>query len=324
MDMRDLAPPPSHPPDSAVPPPPVPFPRPAANGTAASEAAGHPEATPSLIDAAGITVGERPLSLRPRANQPTVIDRGESVYVDAWNQAVEERTPVATVTVAHSGLLLTREVIETAILALAIFLAVRGVVQNFRVDGSSMDPTYANGQYVLVNKVLYARLDLGPLSRFVPFLNLDDDGHQIFRGPRRGEVIVFHPPLPNSSERDFIKRVIGLPGEHVQVHDNHVFINGQEVVEPYLHNVQTFCGGQQCDVQLGGDQYYVLGDNRTNSSDSRLWGPVSADKIVGKAWFIYLPKDDFGPAPNQKPSLAPPGAEIPRRAVPVAAASTRP
>jgi signal peptidase I len=268
--------------------------------------------------------GERPLSLRPRGDQPTVVDRGELAFIDAWDRSAADMRRAAPAVPTRPTLLLTREIIETAILALAIFLAVRGVVQNFRVDGSSMDPTYANGQYVLVNKLLYARVDPGPVARFLPFLGLSDEPHNLFRGPRRGEVIVFHPPLPNSDDRDFIKRVIGLPGEHVQVHDNHVFINGQEVIEPYLHNVQTFCGGQQCDVQLGDDQYYVLGDNRTNSSDSRLWGPVSADKIVGKAWYIYLPKDDFGPAPNQEPALAAPAAEPSRQPAPTATVSTPP
>ncbi len=197
--------------------------------------------------------------------------------------------------------------VETAILALAIFLAVRAVVQNFRVEGSSMDPTYATGQYVLVNKLLYQRVNLAPLARALPFLHLDGEERYLFRGPRRGEVIVFHPPLPStpsSGERDFIKRVIGLPGEHVLIRDGRVYIDGQELVEPYLRNVQTHCGSQWCDVVLGPDQYFVMGDNRGNSSDSRLWGPVSGDKIIGKAWFVYLPFADFGPAPNQQPVLA--------------------
>jgi len=238
---------------------------------------------------------------------PGTIDRGEQVFVDAWDAWARESGPPPVVRRHRSALLLAREAVETAILAVAIFLAVRAVVQNFRVEGSSMDPTYATGQYVLVNKILYQRVNLAPLVRLLPFLHVDSTERYLFRGPRRGEVIVFHPPLPSlpsGGERDFIKRVIGLPGEHVVIRDGRVYIDGQELVEPYLRNVQTHCGSQWCDVVLGPDQYFVMGDNRSNSSDSRLWGPVSGDKIIGKAWFVYLPFDDFGPAPNQQPVLA--------------------
>lgn len=237
--------------------------------------------------------------------------RGEQIFIDAWDAAEREAAPVLAAHKRRSSMLLARELIETLILALCIFIGVRAVVQNFRVEGSSMDPTYSSGQYVLVNKALYARVNFKVIGRLLPFIDSDESGHYLFRGPQRGEVVVFHPPLPNSFERDFIKRVIGLPGDHVQVRDGRVFVNGQELVEPYLRNVQTFCGGQWCDVTLGPDEYYVMGDNRTNSSDSRLWGPVHGDKIIGKTWLIYLPFGDFGPAPNQKPTVAaaPTGAQ---------------
>ncbi len=266
--------------------------------------------------------GDEPTGLRSGAGViagplPGTFDRGEQVFIDAWDAWARESAPAPAVR-GRSALLLAREVVETALLAVAIFLAVRAVVQNFRVEGSSMDPTYATGQYVLVNKILYQRVNLAPLTRMLPFLHLDSSERYLFRGPRRGEVIVFHPPLPSmpsGGERDFIKRVIGLPGEHVVIRDGRVYIDGQELVEPYLHNVQTHCGSQWCDVVLGPDQYFVMGDNRANSSDSRLWGPVSGDKIIGKAWFVYLPLDDFGPAPNQQPvlagSLAAPGNAAP-------------
>jgi signal peptidase I len=230
-------------------------------------------------------------------------DRGEQLFIDAWDEAERTERPHPTERRQRSGLLLARELVETAILALVIFMGVRGLVQNFRVEGASMDPTYATGQYVLVNKALYARVNLKALGRVVPFIDSDETAHYVFRGPRRGEVIVFHPPAPNSYDRDFIKRVIGLPGEHVQVKDGRVYINGQELSEPYVRVAQTFCGGQQCDVQLGPDEYYVMGDNRANSSDSRLWGPVPGRNIIGKAWLIYLPIGDFGPAPNQSPRI---------------------
>jgi signal peptidase I len=240
-------------------------------------------------------------------------DRGEQIFIDAWDAADREAAPVIAAHKRRSNMLLARELVETLILALFIFMAVRGVVQNFRVEGSSMDPTYNSGQYVLVNKALYARLNLDKLGKVLPFIDSEDTARHLFRGPKRGEVVVFHPPLPNSFDRDFIKRVIGLPGDHVQVRDGRVFVNGQELQEQYLRSAQTFCGGQWCDVTLGEDEYYMMGDNRTNSSDSRLWGPVRGNRIIGKTWLIYLPFGDFGPAPNQAPGAAASGNGSPPR-----------
>lgn len=249
---------------------------------------------------------------------------GEQVFIDAWD-AVDNRTPAAAARKRRSNLLLARELIETAILALVIFIGVRAVVQNFRVEGSSMDPTYATNQYVLVNKALYTRINLKALGKLLPFIDSNDSDHYLFRGPRRGEVIVFHPPIPGSYDRDFIKRVIGTPGDHVQVKDGRVIVNGQELREQYLRNVQTFCGGQWCDVTLSAGEYFVMGDNRTNSSDSRLWGPVPAGNIIGKTWLIYLPFGDFGPAPNQAPGvIEAPSASAPQRPPSPAGRSARP
>ena len=191
-----------------------------------------------------------------------------------------------------------REIVETGILALVIFLGVRSIMQNFRVEGLSMDPTYETGQYLLVNKALYTRLNLEGLSGWVPFWEAEDDARYLFRGPRRGDVIVFEPPIMDRGNRDFIKRVIGGPGDHIVVRDGRISVNGQLMNEPYLPGTPTYCGGQYCDVTLGADEYYVMGDNRANSSDSRLWGPVRGDAIVGKAWLIYLPFSDLGAAPN--------------------------
>ncbi len=247
--------------------------------------------------------GERPASLISPPPPPAA-PRGEQIYIDAWDGYAREVGPARSAARQRSTLLMGRELIETLMLALVIFIAVRGVVQNFRVEGSSMDPTYRTGQYVLVNKGLFARVNLEAVGRVIPFIDSDDNSRYLFRGPRRGEVIVFHPPLPNSYDRDFIKRVIGLPGDHVQVKDGRVSVNGRELIETYLRNVQTFCGGQWCDLQLGPHEYFVMGDNRTNSSDSRLWGPVPAGNVIGKSMLVYLPLDDFGPAPNQAPLMA--------------------
>jgi signal peptidase I len=235
-------------------------------------------------------------------------DPGSTAYVVAWDAHVRALAGAQARRRRTQNLRLAREVIETGIFALLMFLSVRMVVQNFRVEGLSMDPTYHTGQYVLVNKAIYSRLDLSAIADLVPFWSWDDDGRYLFHGPRRGEVVVFEPPPPNRGDRDFIKRVIGTPGDRIEVRDELVFVNGQQLDEPYLGPVRTACFGQWCDVTLGPDQYFVMGDNRTNSSDSRAWGPVSGDHIIGKALWVYLPVSDFGPAPSGSPGLETAGA----------------
>jgi signal peptidase I len=225
-------------------------------------------------------------------------------WVEAWDAYALRTGAAASQRRRASTLRTAREIVETGILALVIFLGVRMVVQNFRVEGLSMDPTYRTGQYLLVNKAVFARFDPKELAGLLPFVNGEGEARYLLHGPERGDVIVFVPPLPNRGDRDFIKRVIGVPGDRVSVRDGRVFVNGQLALENYIPGVQTFCGGQWCDVNLGPDQYYVMGDNRGNSSDSRLWGPVPADHIVGKAWLIYLPFSDFGPAPYGPPAFA--------------------
>jgi signal peptidase I len=212
-----------------------------------------------------------------------------------------------------------REVVETVILAVLIFFAVRAVVQNFKVEGSSMVPSFIDGEYMLVNKAVYSRIDLGAIHKVLPFV--DPGNHPkryIFHGPQRGDVIVFHPPPAAGGDRkDFIKRIIGVPGDTIDFHDNHVYVNNRQVVEPYI-SATTTCQGQYCHLTLGDDQYFVMGDNRNNSSDSRFWGPVQADKIIGKALLIYWcggsqcksGTDNIGLAPNHSPVLAlPPGQQ---------------
>lgn len=228
---------------------------------------------------------------------------GSEPFVAAWDAYAKETEGNGQRQRRSHNLRLAREIVETGIFAVLMFLAVRAVVQNFRVEGLSMDPTYQTGQYVLVNKALYSRLDLKAISDLVPFWQSDGNPRYLFHKPRRGEVVVFEPPVPNGGQRDFIKRVIGVPGDHVEIREEQVFVNGQRLDETYIAGVRTACFGQWCDITLDDDQYFVMGDNRPNSSDSRYWGPVSGDKIIGKAWLIYLPFSDFGPAPNGAPAL---------------------
>ena len=193
-----------------------------------------------------------------------------------------------------------RDIIETAILALLIFMAVRGAVQNFKVEGFSMDPNLANGQYILVDKFSYSTFGLGPLEKVLPFVDSGDDGY-LFRGPRRGDVIVFR--APESPGRDFIKRVIGLPGDSIQIKEGAVLINGQRLDEPYITHTGTYSwptnGSGPVTVPAG--FLFVLGDNRDNSSDSHIWGLLPEENIVGRAWVTYWPFSSLGLAPNHNP-----------------------
>ena len=180
---------------------------------------------------------------------------------------------------------LIRELIETAILALLIFMALQISVQNFRVQGPSMDPTLEEGQYLLVNKLVYLNFDPKDLTTLLPFYDLKRDKTLFpFHSPSRGEVIVFR--FPGDLSRDFVKRVIAVPGEAVEIRQGKVFINGEELDEP-----RTTTCSRHCSLTVPADSYYVLGDNRGASDDSRRWGLVPAENIIGRAWVRYWPLD---------------------------------
>ena len=193
-----------------------------------------------------------------------------------------------------------REVVETLLLALLIFLAVRSTVQNFKVEGDSMNPSLETGQYIIVNKLAYAQFDLG-IFDFLPFFNAGDDStHHLFGSPERGDVVVFESPT--RADSDFIKRIIGVPGDRVEIHDGRVYINGEPLDEPYIAE-KTICTGK-CSLTVPEGEYFVLGDNRRSSSDSRQFGTIPEANIIGKAWFSYWPLSDLGPAPNHSVSFA--------------------
>jgi signal peptidase I len=156
---------------------------------------------------------------------------------------------------------LAREIIETIVLTVVIFVAIKFSVQTFRVDGDSMQPGLNSQEYVLVNKLAY-----------------------LFSGPARGDVIVFHWPVdPN---QDFIKRVIGLPGDTINVTPTQIIVNGVTLKEPYI---SAALNASPRPFKLGADEYFVMGDNRPYSSDSRSWGTVPKDYIIGKATVVFWP-----------------------------------
>ena len=171
-----------------------------------------------------------------------------------------------------------RELVETLILTLVTYLLVRTFLfETYRVVGQSMEPTLQQDQRLIVSKLSY-RL------------------HE----PQRGDIIVFHDPQDPS--RNLIKRIIGLPGEILEIRNGQVFINEQQLNESYLasHNLR-----EQPPTPIPDGYYFVMGDNRNNSSDSRSWGVLSADQIVGKAAFTYWPVRLWGPAPHETYGIEP-------------------
>ena len=154
------------------------------------------------------------------------------------------------------------DTLETIILSLVLFLVINAISERIRVESISMQSTLYPGDYVVVNKLAYR-----------------------FNGdPERGDVIVFRYP-PNPEAIPYIKRVIGLPGDQIHIADGKVYVNNQLTIEPYLDET-TNRGG---DWTVPPGQLFVMGDNRNNSSDSRAWGFVPLENIIGRAEVIYLP-----------------------------------
>ena len=184
-----------------------------------------------------------------------------------------------------------REILETVLLALIVFLLARAVVQNFQVEGSSMAPTLEHSNFVLVHKLAYAQLNLGPFDFLIPGR---DNGEFLFGGPGRGDVVVFHSPSDPS--RDFVKRVIGLPGDRIEVRGGEVLVNGQGLDErQYIRSAPTYPYPQAgLPLVVPPKHYFVLGDNRNASLDSHVFGPIHERLLVGAVIFRWLPLDSIG------------------------------
>jgi len=191
------------------------------------------------------------------------------------------------------------ELTQTLFLAAVIFFAVRAAAQNFRVEGASMEPGLHNGQYLLVNKAVYAKINLQTLAKYVPFLDAGDHPQRfLFRSPKRGDVVVFR--FPRDPDRDFIKRVIAVPGDTVEVVDGAVFVNGKQLADDYITNPGKYDTPKQV---VPNGQYFVLGDNRGSSYDSHEWGFVPEDNIIGQAMVSYWPLSEFGGVGNHSIDL---------------------
>lgn len=219
--------------------------------------------------------------------------------------STEEQVPVTGESSRSIVRSMLREILETLLFTLLIFFLVRSVIQNFRVDGSSMEPNLHTGQYIMVNRLVYLHADLNLFRRWLP--GGEDFGPQLaylFHLPRRGDIVVFE--YPRDTSRDFIKRVIGLPGETVEIRNGQVRIDGVPLNEPYLPESAKAQMGNMAPVKVPLDAIFVMGDNRGNSSDSRNWGSLPLNRIVGRAWFTYWPRDYWGTIPHAEPTLAAP------------------
>jgi len=156
------------------------------------------------------------------------------------------------------------DTVETILLALVLFLAINALSARVRVENVSMQPTLKPGEFLLINRVAYK---LGQ--------------------PSIGDIIVFH--APGETDMDYIKRVIGLPGDQIRISDGIVYVNNQPLYEPYIAESPRYSGSWD----VPPNEYFVLGDNRNNSSDSHMWGFVPHDDIVGRALLIYWPLSEL-------------------------------
>src|SRR5258708_3467256 len=177
---------------------------------------------------------------------------------------------------------LFRELAAVVVVAVILYFGIRFAVQAVQVEGLSMWATLDDNDYLIANKIDYRLHD-----------------------PQRGDIIILRPPTDNS--KDFIKRVIALPGERILIRAGVVYINGHRLDEPYLpedwKSYTEWPPNNPNGQVMGPNQYFVMGDNRNRSQDSRIFGPITRDRIDGRAWFRIWPLDHFGGIYTQKPIL---------------------
>lgn len=175
-----------------------------------------------------------------------------------------------------------RQILETLTLILLMLLLIRVTLQNFHIDGHSMEPTLHDQEYILVNKAAY-----------------------LFQAPARGDIIVFQ--YPRDPRENYIKRIIATPGDRISINRNVVSVDGTVLHERYVNKDDPYNPYPTINQRIvGPGQYFVMGDNRGNSSDSREWGMVPQQNIIGKAIVIYWPfnVDNLGLLPNMSDVFA--------------------
>src|ERR1700694_2094019 len=196
--------------------------------------------------------------------------------------AQHEQAASAAPTERSAGSSVFRELAEVIGLAVILYVGISFVVQAVHVEGLSMFETLDDNDYLIANKIDYR-----------------------LHAPQRGDIIILRPPTDNS--RDFIKRVIALPGEKLLIRDGVVYINGHKLDQPYLPEAWTTFNNYPNDGTDGrvmrSNEYFVMGDNRNRSQDSRIFGPISRDRIDGRAWFRIWPLNSFGGIYSKVPAL---------------------
>jgi signal peptidase I len=178
---------------------------------------------------------------------------------------------------------LLRELVEVIVLAVILYFGISFAVQAVHVEGLSMFATLDDNDYLIANKIDYR-----------------------LHAPQRGDIIILRPPSDNS--KDFIKRIIALPGERLLISHGIVYINGHKLDEPYLpeawNTLDTWTGSGGADgTVVPPNEYFVMGDNRNRSQDSRIFGFIGRDRIDGRAWFRIWPLNHFGDIYAQLPVL---------------------
>jgi signal peptidase I len=196
--------------------------------------------------------------------------------------AQHEQAAGAAPTERSAGSSVIRELAEVVGLAIILYVGISFVVQAVHVEGLSMFETLDDNDYLIANKIDYR-----------------------LHAPQRGDIIILRPPTDNS--RDFIKRVIALPGEKLLIRSGTIYINGRKLDEPYLPEAWTVDNNYPRDGSDGAvippNEYFVMGDNRNRSQDSRFFGPITRDRIDGRAWFRIWPLTHFGNIYDKTPTL---------------------
>jgi signal peptidase I len=226
------------------------------------------------------------LELEPASEEdttfpPSPVEQGTDTDGEGGeeNEQEDSETPPQAQTGRTGFKTLLFDVLETLLLTIVIYAALSTFIGRYKVLSVSMEPTLHEGQYLLISKQTQK---IWPL--------------------KRGDVVVFQ--YPRNLKKNYIKRVIGLPGEKVKFRNNKLYINDELVPEPWLSRQTQGTSGEW---QLGEDEYFVMGDNRSNSSDSRAWGPVNSRLIIGKSLLCYWPVEcwgliQHGPTPTPTPA----------------------
>ena len=253
-------------------------------------------ATSGLVESSQV---DRAAGMHPSARRlvPPPLDQthGGLDDLDPWipDRTARPRRQSQVATLWPWGLRGVADSLEVVALALLMFILVRGVAQNFVVDGGSMEPTFSSGQMLIVNKLAYSEFDVG----WVP--SVGSENWRPFGEVEQGDVIVFRFPLGPS--RDFIKRIVALPGQTVEVRDEQVIVDGVVLLEPYLDDLARYPYGPET---VPGGHLFVLGDARNNSYDSHSWGMLDQSLIIGRVELRYWPVDRAGMVGRETPSAA--------------------